>query len=193
MPPFWLKTNPAVLTPREFQARSQGDLTLAYNQMREQMSRQNEGKEKFIVEGMVFYGLCGGKESWQMFKCKPEEIEKIHWANAAIQKNALWTTTINVFESEDQPTLVDLIKLLEEEYTESQIKISEIRIKKTFDEAYAHVKFVKEVNEVWKLANEKGFDVTQDKGATMRFIAQSFSKNQMRTVGSIILKQAGLI
>ena len=172
-----------------------GDHTAIYNGFRAQMSERN-GKghdESFVTEGMVMYANTG-EPSWRMFKCKPEEIEKIHWAaSGSIPRIALMTTALNVFEDKESPSLDDFIELLKEEYPQSMIDKATIKISKAWDAAKAQIYVTKNVNEVWKLAKQNGLDVTKDKAATMRFMSQYFEKNMMRKVGSIVLRQAGLI
>jgi hypothetical protein len=68
-----------------------------------------------------------------------------------------------------------------------------VKITKAWEEAKQKIFITKNINDVWKLAKDKGLDVTKDKASTMRFMSQYFDKNMMRKVGSIILKQAGLI
>lgn len=171
------------------------DYTKIYNDFRESMSLIN-GKgqdESFVIEGMVMYANTG-EPSWRMFKCKPEEIEKIHWsASGAIPKIALATTALNVFEDKAEPSIDDFIELLKEEYPQSMIDRAMVKITKAWEEAKQKIFITKNINDVWKLAKEKGLDVTKDKASTMRFMSQYFDKNMMRKVGSIILKQAGLI
>lgn len=165
------------------------DLTEMYNELRNYMSGINNGG--LYCEGAVLYAHTGGP-SWRMFKCKPEEIEKIHWAASGyIPARDLWNTAINAFEC-GAPTLSDFIQLLSEEYTVEMINKSRIKIEKAFKNAMIHVEVVKSVNEVWGKAKAQGFDVTKDKAGTFRWMSQYFPKSHMRKVGSIILKQAGL-
>ena len=166
------------------------DLTDLYNAMRENMSDKNAGG--LYCEGLVMYANTGGG-SWRMFKCKPEEIERIHWAaSGTIPKRDLWNTALNAFEGEE-PSIEVFIELLSEEYTQELINRSRIKIGKIFMDATIHMQTVKSVNEVWRKAKEEGFDVMHDKAGTLRWMSQFFPKSQMRKVGSIILKQAGVL
>ena len=77
------------------------------------MSEINNKNEKFLVEGMVLYAHVG-EPSWRMFKCKPEEIEKIHWAaSGVIPKREIWNTAINSFEDKE-PSIKHLEELLDD-------------------------------------------------------------------------------
>lgn len=172
-----------------------GDYSAEYNAYRAAMSEWNgTGQdESFVTEGMVMYANTG-EPSWRMFKCKPEEIEKIHWsASGSIPRIALATTALNAFENKENPTINDFIELLKEEYPQSMIDKAMVKIAKAWEDARAKIYITKQINEVWFLAKQKGLDVTKDKAETMRFMSQFFEKNMMRKVGSIILKQAGLI
>lgn len=162
-----------------------------YQYFREQMSDINA--KKLLQEGMVFYVHDGGP-SRIMFKCKPEEIEKIHWAASGyIPKNAIWTTLINAFETEENPTKEYIRELLLEEFTDQQINKSIPRIRKLYFEVKSHMEITKSINELYFKAREEGFDVAKDKAATFRFLSQFFKKDQMKKVASIVLKQAGLL
>jgi len=166
-------------------------LTEGYNQLREVMSAINN--EDLFVEGMVLYAHVG-EPSWRMFKCKPEEIEKIHWAaSGSIPILILKNTALNVFEDKEDPTVDDLETLLLEEFAQDIINKSRLKIKKIWDWANEHMLLVKNVNEVWVKAKAEGFDVTKDKNQTMRFMSNYFPKGMMSKVGTIVLKQAGLI
>jgi len=169
---------------------SDGDLTEVYNAFREEMSTQNENE--LLVEGIVLYAHVG-EPSWRQFKCKPEQIEKIHWSHAGISSHSVWTTTVNAYEIKDLPTIDDVVELLKEEFSETQIGKSITKIHRIHREVYYHMVFVGEVNTAWEIAIKKGFDVTKDKTETMRFLSHFFNKKEMRRVGSIVLKQAGLL
>lgn len=167
--------------------------TERYELLKEQMTHRNDQTEELVVEGSVFYAHIPGEPSWRMFKCKPEQIEKIHWAAGGISKHSLWTTAINTFEDKDNPSIEDFIELLKEEFTDTQIVKGDVKIRRIFGEAKEHMKLKEHVNNIWRLAQQKGFDVTKDKVGTMRFLSQFFSKKEMSKVGTIILTQAGLI
>lgn len=167
------------------------DLTRSYNQHREHMSTQNQ--EQLTIEGMVMYADVG-ELSWKMFKCKPEEIEKIHWtASGFIPERSLFTTALNTFESNDDPAIEDFLTLLKEEYEEHLLTKSFIKIQRIWKKAFEHIEFTKQVNDVYILAKQNGLDITKDKNETMRFMSKHFSRNIMGKVGTVILKQAGLI
>ena len=193
-PPTLLNLPPGIRLPLEFEGISslnKESLTKGYNQFREIMSTKNG--EDLFVEGMVLYAHVG-EPSWRMFKCKPEEVEKIHWsASGSIPTLVLKNTALNVFEDKEEPTVEDFHMLLLEEFSQDIINKSRLKIQKVWDWSKEHMLLVKTVNEVWSKAKAEGFDVSKDKNQTMRFMSSYFSKSMMSKVGTIILKQAGLI
>jgi hypothetical protein len=193
-PPDLLKLPPSVKLPSKCGEKISPEkraLTEGYNQLRRIMSAMNT--DNLYVEGMVLYAHIG-EPSWRMFKCKPEEIEKIHWAaSGSIPMLILKNTALNVFEDKENPTVSDLETLLLEEFAQDIINKSRLKIKKIWDWANEHMLLVKNVNEVWSKAKVVGFDVTKDKNQTMRFMSNFFPKGMMSKVGTIVLKQAGLI
>ena len=189
--PDQLNLPEGVKIPASYSKSMNTDLTGIYNYFREEMSTKN--KDILTIEGLVMYADIG-MNSWEMFKCKPEEIEKIHWtASGHIPEKSLFNTALNVFESYDNPTIDSFIELLKEEYPQDLITKNTFKINRIWGEATERVKFIKQVNDVYKIAIEKGFDVKKDKNETMRFVSQYFPKSIMSKVGGAILKQAGLL
>jgi len=189
-PPSELKIYDDTKVPKVFGIRSKKTILEEYNIQRSFMSVQN--KDSLTIEGMVQYCQIG-KPSWIMFKCKPEEIEKIHWsASGFIPEKSLFNTALNVFESNDEPEINDFVELLKEEYPQELITRSYHKIEKVWFNAKERIEFTKIVNEVWILAKQNGLDITKDKRETMRFVSKHFPRNIMNKVGSTILKLAGL-
>lgn len=188
-PPSQLNLLPNTKVPNNFTIENKSNLTEYYEILKKEMSEEN--KDSLEIEGKVLYAFCN-QPSWRQFKCKPDEILQIHWSHVGIPKRELWNTAINAFEGGDA-SIDDFILLLKEEYTEQQIGKSEKRINNVFKEAKKHIEMVRKINMIWSLAKEKGMDVTKDKAETLRFMSQYFDKKEMRKVGSVILKQAGLI
>jgi hypothetical protein len=162
------------------------NVTNCYEFARSKMSMTN--KDELLTEGMVFYAQTG-QPSWRMFKCKPDEIQKIHWsASGVIHKREIWNTAINAFE-DVEPDLDYLKELLKEEYTEQMIYKSKVRIDKIFKEVIKQMRDVKKINNAYIIAKENGFDLTKDKAETFRFLSKYFKKEEMKKVGTILLKQ----
>ena len=187
MPPNELNTNclPNNSIPKKYNF-TVGDVTELYQFVRSEMSKSN--CNGLVQEGIVFYADIGGP-SWKMFKCKPEEIEKIHWAaSGVIQKRAVWNTIINAFE-DIEPDLDYVIELLKEEYSDKMIFKSKPRIKNIFRDVMKHMQDTKRINEVYIIAKEKGFNLSKDKTETFRFLSRYFKREEMKKVGTILLKQ----
>lgn len=177
--------------PTRYTVSDKSDLTEIYNHFRSISSEKN--KDNLLTEGHVMYAHVG-QPSWLMFKVKPEEIERIHWtASGVIPRNSLFTTGLNVFESYNEPTLENFLELLKEEYPQELLTKNTFKIENIWEAVNVRMDFIKTVNAIWKMAIDKGFDITKDKRETMRFVSQYFPKNIMGKVGGIILKQAGLL
>ena len=161
------------------------DVTELYQFVRTEMSKSN--CNGLIQEGVVFYADIG-ERSWKMFKCKPEEIEKIHWAaSGIIQKRAIWNTIINAFE-DIEPDLEYILELLKEEYSDKMIFTSKPRIKNIFRDVLKHMQDTKRINDAYVIAKENGFDLSKDKAETFRFLSKYFKKEEMKKVGTVLLR-----
>jgi len=194
VPPSKLNLTPETRLPQRYYLSPITNPTDVYNNFRQEMSNTNNQSEYLLIEGMVMYASVVGDPSWRMFKCKPEEVEKIHWtAGGSIPRVSLFNTGINTFESYDDPTIDNFIELLREEYPPELIIKNTLKINKIWEQVLQRMNLVKMVNDVWELAKKEGFDVTKDKNGTMRFMSKYFDRNIMSKVGGLILKQAGLL
>jgi len=191
-PPSEFNSPVDFLTPISFATFGENP-TIKYKNLRDVFNLENENSEELKTEGAVFYAHIQGDSSWKMMKCKPEQIEKIHWAFGGIPKNALWTSAVNLFEDIDNPTIEDYKELLKEEFTETQIIKSINKVTKMFDKAKEHMELVEKVNSAWIEAKQAGFDIYYNKRGTMVWLSQFFNKKDMGKVGTIVLKQAGLL
>jgi len=161
-----------------------------YQKLQKEATAVNSGD--LLTEGWVLYvGRVG--QGWLQLKCKPEEIEKIHWAAGGIPNSSLWATAINGFESEGDLSMDGFRRLLAEEYTSQQIGKAEVKLKKTLSQAREHILLTAQANEAWKKAREAGFDLKADKAATLRFVSQFFDRKMMSKVGGLLLLQAVLL
>ena len=86
-----------------------------YNYMKE----KDEYEKDLIVTDKGFKGHEGSvwyfqdkKGKWHLFKCKPESIEKIHWAAYPLDINVIKATAINVLEVYDTVDYDSLCELL---------------------------------------------------------------------------------
>src|SRR3990167_843694 len=84
---------------------------------------QKVGEEHFSGdEGEVWYcQLKNNPSSWVPLKCKPAQIEQIHWAQNTLNKFVIKATALNAFESSEDPSVEDVIRLLKEEFEDEVI------------------------------------------------------------------------
>ena len=184
-PPSQLKLPQYAALPRQASFFQKSDLeepTAIYQKSRTDNSVRNQ--EALSSEGDVFYVHTNGK--WVMFKCKPEEIEKIHWTTGGIPKISIYNTCMNAYEDTDDPDVDYAKQLLLEEYTESQIEKAGERIAKLFKKAKKQVELKRRVNGVYRRAQAEGFDIKADKRKTLRWMSQFFERDQMKKVGTVI-------
>ncbi len=134
------------------------------------------------IEGRVWY-LLTEEMKWIMFKCKPEQIEHIHWAFGGIGNNIIRATAFNTLE-EGELNAESVIKLLKEEFTEQQIEKSLIRI----DHIVAEVKdYLAFKDEILKVYDANGLDINTDKQATMRDMSKHFNGKLMSRVYNVLV------
>ena len=134
------------------------------------------------AEGRVWYLLTEGMK-WVMLKCKPETIEKIHWSVGGIGENVITATAINAIES--GPLTVEAVKiLLLEEFTESQVEKSLIRIENVIKRVIENIQFRDKVLAVYDV---NGISIKENKAAAMRALSSSFPKCKMGHVYAAIM------
>jgi hypothetical protein len=172
-------------------AEIEGDFIALYENARKEAEQINTNEEEnLLTEGSVFYLLMtdGGAIP---FKCKPESIEKLHWAAGSIEPGAVYTTVVNALENMDytELTLESVRPLFQEEYTGEQIARSQTRIEKAIAQVIEHVVFVKKVKET---AKHFPLLVGIDKGVLMRYMSNHFGRNEMSRVYSA-LRELGYV
>lgn len=173
---------------------SKKDAVDIYEKMRDEAQKTNKHNEDGSVvgtEGFVFYGL--DNEGYKLWKCKPADIEHVHWSNGGIDRNSIFTTVWNALENEDISNIdyEYLSKLLQEEFTIRQVERSKDRIEKCLYEVKETVDFRNKVRDIF---NTGGFTVPQaDKGIVMRFMSPHFDKKKMRDVYNALRAQNLLV
>lgn len=173
-------------------AGSDKDLTKLYEAMREQARAriliQDDGSI-FGCEGAVLYVFS--EEKWRMFKCKPDQIEQIHWAGDAVDYHAIVSTARNALEniSADDLTTSFVVSLLKEEFSDIQIEKSRVKIEKAIKAVKDHAYFTAFVRKIYDNCPDinKG-----EKGTLMRYFSQYCQKSQMRPVFTA-LKEMGFV
>jgi len=163
---------------------SNQEITEFYNKLRQEAEAKNTHNEDGSItgtEGYVFYVLTED-DRWMLFKCKPEDIEKIHWASDSIPKISIYNTVLNAVEDFEGDITSQAFKdhisvLLAEEYTDVQIQKSFERINKCIADGVKHLLFKQKLQEVVATISLNG-----DKGFIMRQLSKHFPKNEMSNV-----------
>ena len=158
----------------------------------EEAQRQHEATLKEVdggylgSEGEVWY-LQTEDGLWQMFKCKPETIEQIHWAAGGIGKNQVLATCWNALEGWDAPTAAQVRQLLEEEFTAAEVDKAYYMVERCLEAVLDQGKFRVEVLEAYRFQKEMhGLSVLTDKVGVMRRLGMEFPRAQMGKVYSIV-------
>jgi len=173
-------------------AGSDKDLIKLYEAMREKcrsIVQILDDGSLYGSEGAVFYVLT--EKSWVMYKCKPDQVEKIHWSSNFIDFHAILITAKNALEniSADELTVEFVADLLKEEFSNAQIERSGLNIKKAVMVVREHSHFLAYVKNIYLNCP----DINKGNNHTlMRYMSQFFNKNQMRLVFSS-LKEMGFV
>ena len=136
-------------------------------------------------EGEVWY-LLDEAGDWIMFKCKPHQIEQIHWAAGGIGKHVIIATCQNAHENWDEPTVENIVQLLEEEFNKYEVEKVMPGVRKYLSEVRAH--YILRATVLEKYVELK-LNILLDKGSTMRAMSSFFNRNEMTRVYSIIMTQ----
>ncbi len=166
---------------------SRQELGREYNRFREDIEKRNIKNEDETIsgsEGVVWY-LSDLEERVRQFKCKPESVEEIHWANSAIDINTIRATAHNVLETEDEITYESTTRLLREEFSSDQVELSETRIKNVIEDLRQWYAFQREVLDIY---NGLGVSINDDKGRVMRKMSEHFPKQRMKKVYTAIVQ-----
>ena len=168
------------------------DITKWYNFFRAENLRKNTHNEDGSItgsEGFVFYAFTED-ERWQMFKVKSEDIEQIHWANGAIDKNSVYTTVVNALENvEPEGLTVDYITtLLAEDFTVQQIVRSLDRVDKAIKDVKERFRFKERVLDYYNEISYGSLFYTgcAVKPVLMRYMSTGFNKNEMHMVYNML-------
>jgi hypothetical protein len=169
---------------------STAELTGAYEKLREEANKRNSKTEEgYIIgtEGFVFYTWDG--LIWQMWKCKPEMIESLHWTKGGISRNAILTTAKNALEnvSVEELTVEYVNGLLAEEFSVEQIGLSAARVAEAVEEVKAYWERCAKVKDLYSRCPDTG-----SKREVMRYMSRFFERGQMSVVYNT-LKALGLV
>lgn len=133
-------------------------------------------------EGQMWYCFLKTGE-WEVFKCKGNQIQSIHFANGGIPKLIIKATAYNVLESESEVTVKALQELLLEEFTPEQVAASSIRAEKVVEEVNEELLFRRKVGDVL----DSNLACTPIKNCPpipdiMRTMSKHFTKGEMGAV-----------
>lgn len=135
------------------------------------------------VEGAVWYLHLAGGRCIQI-KCKPEDIEAIHFAAGAhMSKNSIIATCWNAFENVDTLSFAAVKELLVEEWDEAEIEANRGLVRNCISLVTEEAEFRRDVVEAYRAT---GLNVRLNKAEVMRDMADRYPKSKMRKVYSII-------
>ena len=129
-------------------------------------------------EGSVWYLREKESGNWRMFKCKPHQIEVIHWASEHIPSTICHATAHNVLETQDDVTYESVVELLLEDYTQEKIDKSAYRIRKAVNTMQEAIFLHQQVDIVMNLYDFSDADVP----TVMRTLSKHFDRGDMRKV-----------
>ena len=117
----------------------------------------------------------------RLIKLKAHQIEEIHWASDHISKLEMQATCRNIFELTDNPTEQDLIQLLAEDWSDSQIQNSIDTLRTVLPQTIEHRQFQERVlHALQQIPGAENF--RQNPRAVMRELSQHFSRREMQKV-----------
>ena len=168
------------------------DFPKLYQVSQEEMDSQLVEQESTYKgsEGEMWYGYIPKDNSWVVFKCKPHQIEQIHWSSStAIHRNTIRGAALNGLESFETLTVANVKTLLEEEFDAESIKKSESRIKKIVDNINADLYYFGEVE---RLLDESE---PMSRGDTMRYLIQELKSKDRRIfrAAQMYMKKKGIL
>lgn len=155
-------------------------ITGFYKQLQAKEEAGNKHTDMGVVgsEGYVFYCFLEDG-TFKLFKCKPHDIEKIHWAYGGIGSNIIRATIINAYENTDDVTYDFVKKLLLEEFEQEIISKVSDKIRRIMDDVRKEMKLRDEVLSIYDSLH---LNVDEDKVAVMRIMSKHFDKKDIRYV-----------
>lgn len=166
--------------------RAGEDPVAKYAEIRAAMENRNRAAEddKLIgMEGTVWYlEEPGGKVS--MWKCKPESVEAIHWANS-INKKAVIATCWNFLETNDDLNYDALKPLLLEDYQSEEIEHFRPHVENCIQQVRREAELKEQVLARY---DALGMSIHEDKAAVMRALSPHFARGDMKKVFTLIIR-----
>ena len=150
----------------------------------------DEGKTIYEgSEGSIWYLHEKETGLWKQYKCKPHQIEQIHWASDHIPSATCYMTAMNVLETNDEVTYESVVGLLLEEFDQEKIDVSKLRIMRAVTEVQEEVEFNRKVDELSTLDK---FSIDTDLPIIMKSINKHFNRKDMQKVYSRVKMARGI-
>ena len=158
-----------------------------YKKLKSELDRQIRVDEENQIlkgkEGYVLYFIRDNKVT--QIKNKPNAVLKYHWSPDAIPYESIYTTVVNAFENFDTPTYEDVVSLLKEEFDDSHIEKSSVRINKILEKVLFEKKFQSEIEEEYR---KLGISIKEDTRSVMRWFAQKYPKSMASKIYNVLIK-----
>ena len=117
----------------------------------------------------------------RLIKLKAHQIEEIHWASDHISKLEMQATCRNIFELTDNPTEQDLIQLLAEDWSDSQIQNSLDTLRTVLPIIIEHRQFQEKVLQLLQEIPGAA-EFRQNPRPVMRELSKHFNRREMQKV-----------
>lgn len=186
----------ALKMPCQAEVDSSANLTAFYEEARAQAGedcRENLDGEIEGIEGYVLYLLTqdkrfvpDGTPKWIQLKCKPSQIEELHWSSDVPSYKSILPTVWNALETVEVEALTyNVVKqLLLEEFAEDKIEAAKVLVEKAIAEVKRVTAFRAEVKLHFEAAPDRS-----DKRTLMRYMSQYFTRELMKKVYSTMIQQ----
>ena len=128
-------------------------------------------------EGSIWYVKTKDTSEIRMYKCKPHQIEQVHWTQTQTQlsTSVIWATILKAFENWENPELNEIIAILNEDYPIHQIEISIGHIKRMLNT----VKKNRDTQQkIWELMIMHAFDGNTDTATVFHKIANQLDQDK---------------
>ena len=128
-------------------------------------------------EGSIWYVKIKDTHEIRPYKCKPHQIEQVHWAQKQTQLSAavIWATILKAFENWENPELDEIIAILNEDYPIHQITASIDQIDQMFNTAKNDADTRQEI---WELMITHGFGGNSDTATVFHEIANQIDRDK---------------
>ena len=139
------------------------------------------------AEGYMWYALRSDDRLWEVFKCKPEQIQAIHFAAGGLNKASIVSACYRVLESEDL-TVEAVSQMLLEDWGQEHIDLAldTGKLRRVVEEIQQAQAFkdtcLTAARELW----DTGLSLKEDKGTFMRALSAKLSPTEMRKAYAVI-------